>query len=191
VVTRRGFLAAGGLALAGLAAPTRLRAAAAVEIEMRASARGEEVWFEPNGLWVPPGQTVRWVLREGVHTTAAYHPENDNHSLRIPENARPWDSGFLVERGAHFEVALTVPGVYDYYCLPHEEAGMVGRIVVGEPSGPGALPFDYFERRPEAAGWKTVPAAARMTFPSIEAIMRRRRGAGRSRLRLAGSAASS
>jgi hypothetical protein len=27
---------------------------------------------------------------------------------------------------------------------PHEMAGMVGRIIVGNPGGPGLLPFDYF-----------------------------------------------
>ena len=172
--TRRNFLMAGGLALAGLAAPRVVRAAAAVNIEMRASARGEEVWFDPLGLWVPPGQTVRWVLHHDVHTTAAYHPKNDQHSLRIPEGAEPWNSGFLVTPGAHFDVTFTVEGVYDYYCLPHEQAGMVGRIVVGRPSGPGTLPFDYFKNDPAATGWKPVPEAARKTFPSVAQIMRSR-----------------
>ncbi|MDA7965440.1 plastocyanin/azurin family copper-binding protein, partial [Ruegeria sp.] len=32
---------------------------------------------------------------------------------------------------------LTIPGVYDYYCLPHEAAAMVGRIVVGTPDDAG------------------------------------------------------
>ena len=35
--------------------------------------------------------------------------------------------------GESFEVELTEPGVYDYFCIPHEHAGMVGRIVVGGP----------------------------------------------------------
>ena len=78
-----------GLTLAHLSTPPVLRAAAVIEIEMRASARGEEVWFDPIGLWVPPGQTVRWVLHHDVHTTTAYHPANDGHSLRIPEGAEP------------------------------------------------------------------------------------------------------
>jgi plastocyanin len=174
VYTRRTFLMAGGLTLAGLTAPKVARAAGTVEIQMRASARGEEMWFDPIGLWVRPGQTVRWALHHDVHTTTAYHPMNDHHSLRIPEGAEPWNSGFLVKPGAHFEVTFTVEGVYDYYCLPHEEAGMVGRIVVGRPAGPGALPFDYFNGRPGTAGWKPVPDAARKAFPAVERIMRNR-----------------
>jgi hypothetical protein len=106
-----------------------------------------------------------------VHTTTAYHPRNDHHSLRIPEGAAPWDSGFLLKPGAHFDVTFTVEGVYDYYCMPHEQAGMVGRIIVGRPHGPGALPFDYFKGRPDAGGWKPVPEAAQRAFPDVERIM--------------------
>ena len=174
MVTRRSFLLAGGLALAGLGRRDFVHAASPVKIHMRATARGEAVWFDPIGLWIAPGQTVRWVLHHDVHTTTAYHPKNDRHSLRIPERAEPWDSGFLLERGAHFDVTLAVEGVYDYYCVPHEAAGMVGRIIVGQPSGPGALPFDYFENRSGTAGWQHVPQAAQRAFPRVEDIMRTR-----------------
>lgn len=165
---------AGGLALAGLTAPPVMSAAEPIQIDMRATARGEEVWFDPIGVWVPPGQTVRWLLHHDVHTTTAYHPRNDQHSLRIPEGAEPWDSGFLVTPGAHFDVTFTVEGVYDYFCLPHEQAGMVGRIVVGRPLGPGALAFDYFKGRPGTALWKPVPEAAQAAFPAVERIMQNR-----------------
>src|ERR1043166_6001394 len=112
-------------------------------VKMRSDALGSRVWFDPIGLYVEPGATVRWIVRENVHTTTAYHPQNDHHPLRMPESAVAWDSGFLVHPGDHFEVTLTVPGVYDYYCMPHEAVGMVGRIVVGQAIGPGAEPFDY------------------------------------------------
>lgn len=137
---------------------------------MRSDALGSRVWFDPIGLYVEPGTTVRWIVRDNVHTTTAYHPSNDQHSLRIPEGATPWDSGFLVNPGDHFEVKLTVPGVYDYYCMPHEAAGMVGRIVVGEAGGPGNLGFDYWVGRPGTEGWRPVPDAARRTFPEVERI---------------------
>ncbi len=171
MITRRRFLAAGGLALAGLAAP-RSAGAAPVEIRMASDPQGAEVWFDPVGLWVEPGRTVRWVLVDNVHTTTAYHPRNDAHSLRIPEGAAPWDSGYLMRAGQRFEVTLDVEGVYDYFCAPHEQAGMVGRIVVGRPAGPGTLPFDYFRGRPGAEGWRPVPEAARRAFPAIDRIVR-------------------
>ena len=69
---------------------------------------------------------------------------------------------------------LTVEGVYDYFCQPHEIAGMVGRVIVGHPTGPGALPFDYFKSRSTSSGWQPVPPGAAKAFPAIEAIVKQR-----------------
>jgi plastocyanin len=181
MLTRREFLRAGGVALAGLSVPSTSRvallhtprAAQAVEIRMRSDKLGTRVWFDPIGVYIELGQTVRWIVSENVHTTSAYHPRNSSHSLRISPNATPWDSGFL-SPGEHFELKLAVQGVYDYYCMPHEEAGMVGRIIVGKPTGPGAMPFDYYWGKPGTKNWRPVPPAARKAFPSIEQIMRER-----------------
>ena len=176
--SRRDFLKAGGMALAGFQLlPNGLfRSPSAVEvIEMRSDSSGSHVWFDPIGLYVEPGTTVRWIARENVHTATAYHPRNNHHSLRIPQRAVPWDSGFLVHPGDHFEVTLTVPGVYDYFCAPHEAAGMVGRIVVGKSEGPGAQPFDYWVGRPGTDGWLQIPDAARKSFPSVARILAERR----------------
>ena len=175
--SRREFLKAGGLALVGFGlVPGQWAPGPALEvIEMRSDALGSRVWFDPIGLYVEPGTTVRWTVRENVHTTTAYHPRNDHHPLRIPERAVPWDSGYLVHPGDHFDVTLTVPGVYDYYCMPHEAVGMVGRIVVGKPLGPGAQGFDYWVGKPGTDGWRHVPDAARQTFPSVARILADRR----------------
>ena len=172
MLTRRRFLTAGGLALAGLAVARSGRTGSIVEIHMKSDPLGADVWFDPMGIHVKAGQTIRWIVDANVHTTAAYHPKNAMHSLRIPEGAVPWGSGFLVNPSDHFDVTLTVEGVYDYYCLPHEEAGMVGRIVVGKPVGPGALPFDYFKGTPGTGDWKPVPVTAQKAFPSVDAILK-------------------
>jgi plastocyanin len=176
-LTRRAVLWTGGVLLAGVAASALVRPARAadvVEIRLRSDALGTKVWFDPIGVLIEPGQTVRWVNEANVHTSTAYHPDNDGHALRIPEVAEPWDSDYLVEPGDQFEVILTVPGVYDYFCAPHEMAGMVGRIIVGQPSGPGTLPFDYFQGDPGARNWRAVPEAAQAAFPPIEAVMNAR-----------------
>ena len=177
--SRREFLKAGGLVVAGLGIAPLFRKGLFASpnlavIEMHSDALGSRVWFDPIGLLVQPGTTVRWIARENVHTTTAYHPDNDNHSLRIPDGAAPWNSGFLVKPGATFDVTLKVPGVYDYYCLPHEAAGMVGRIVVGKATGPGAQPFDYWVGKRETDDWRHVPDAARAAFPSVERILAER-----------------
>jgi plastocyanin len=171
VPTRRAVVAAGGLWLAGSAAPAPARDGV-VEVRMQSDDLGAHVAFEPIGLLIRPGQTVRWVnAGNNVHTTTAYHPDNDDHPLRIPETAQPWNSGYLINPGDRFELTLTVEGVYDYYCTPHELAGMVGRIIVGRPAGPGTLPFDYFRNDPAKRHWRSVPPPARRALPAIDRIM--------------------
>jgi plastocyanin len=172
MIARRHFLAAGGAALAGLLLPAVRRTwAGSAEIHMRSDRDGTVVGFDPVGLMIEPGQTVRWVCDANVHSVSAYHPDNDNHSLRIPEAARPWASDYL-QPGEHFAVTFTVAGAYDYYCTPHEAAGMVGRIIVGRPGGPATLPFDYFVA--QGRDWLPVPEAAQRAFPAIDTILARR-----------------
>ena len=170
ILTRRRLLRLGG-AFAIL--PAEVSAAEEpVTIRMRSDADGGHVGFDPVGLLIQPGRTVRFLCEANYHTTAAYHPANGNHSLRIPRDAQPWSSEVL-QPGERFEVTLNVRGVYDYFCMPHEEAGMVGRLIVGQPIGPGSQPFDWFKGRTEGRDWLPVPAAARAVFPSIGDIMRR------------------
>ncbi|NVO57406.1 hypothetical protein HW561_16545 [Rhodobacteraceae bacterium B1Z28] len=130
--TRRNVIWLGGGVMASLADSRRPIAQTVAEVEMRGSARGERVWYDPFGLFVAPGTTIRFTNRDpgNSHTATAYHPDIYDRKRRIPAAAEPWDSDFLLP-DEYFEVTLTVPGVYDYYCLPHEMTAMVGRIVVG------------------------------------------------------------
>jgi plastocyanin len=179
MATRREFLMAGGSVLAGLALPPWPGRSSGlvggwghgrlIEIRMKSDARGSRAWFDPIGVRVPSGTTVRWVLDAGAHSTAAYHPSNANHALRIPPTATPWDSGILVQAGQTYDRRLDVPGVYDYYCMPHELAGMVGRILVVSDDDQGLEPR---EPTPASDGLRTVPAAALAAFPTIEQILR-------------------
>ncbi len=169
MVSRRHILRIGGGLLAGLALPRLPLAAEAVEIRMQGNADGSQVWFNPIGLRIKPGQTIRWVNLDpgNSHTATAYHPKNFERPLRIPEGAEPWNSDYLLPNES-FSVTLKDEGVYDFFCVPHEHAGMVGRIIVGEPdrssidSGPA-----------QAAGGEPIPEIALRAFPSVAEIMRR------------------
>lgn len=165
-LARRKVLALGSGVLATLSMPAIVRTAPVEVIEMRGTARGERVWFRPHGLAVAAGTTIRFVNRDpgNSHTATAYHPDNLDRARRIPKAARAWDSDFLLPDDS-FEVTLTVPGVYDYYCIPHEMAGMAGRIVVGGLSD---------------AGWEgpsqdtdDVAAEVLKTLPTVEDILDR------------------
>lgn len=166
-------LLAACLAGASMLGTTAAAAGRTVEIKLMQTPSGM-TYFDPAGVHIDSGDKVRWVQITGFHSVTAYHPSNDNHELRIPESALPWDSDILLadypKRGATFEHLFTVPGVYDYFCKPHEAAGMVGRIVVGDPGdGPATKPFGYAP----SAHWKVLPEAARKAFPSVAEIMRK------------------
>ncbi len=163
MLTRRHVVRIGGGLLAGLAAPRLALAAGPVDIVMRGNADGSQVWFDPIGLRVQPGQTLRWINKDpgNSHTATAYHPQNFDHPLRIPQAATPWNSDYLLPEES-FEVTLAVEGVYDFFCIPHEHAGMVGRIVVGHPANLN----DYSEAS------QMLPEVALRAFPSPERILR-------------------
>lgn len=122
---RREFLgllgggAAAGAGLPGTAAPQG----------MPVVAMGNN-YFDPVGLYVESGSSVRFEIEAGSHSATAYRD-------RIPSAAPRFDSGTLSE--GWFEHTFETPGTYDYYCIPHRSMGMVGRIVVGEAGGPAEI----------------------------------------------------
>ncbi|MFQ3295557.1 MAG: plastocyanin [Natrialbaceae archaeon] len=141
--TRRGYLAALGVgATVGLAGCSESDGAATEtavpeDTVRMVTEKGRFFYFNPVGLFVAPGTTVRFVNASGGHSSTAY-PD------RIPDGAEPWDSTVLTAEGAVYEHTFEVEGTYDYYCIPHISSGMVARIVVGEPGGPaeGSMPPD-------------------------------------------------
>jgi len=141
-MNRRAFLgglgAAASLGLAGcLAGGTGGTGGQDYDVSMSSAA------FEPSRLEVTAGETVVWLnTNSRAHTVTAY---DDG----IPEGAEYFASGGydseFAARDAYvesfggaigsqdtFEHTFAVPGQYDYFCIPHEKAGMVGTIVVRE-----------------------------------------------------------
>ncbi|WP_336326537.1 cupredoxin domain-containing protein [Halovenus sp. HT40] len=105
--------------------------------EVSLQTEGDQHHFAPHMVWVEPGGTVTWVSESGQHDAVAYHPDNGDKPLRIPEGAESWDSGLLTEAGETFSHTFETEGVYDYFCTPHEAVGMVGTVIVGEPDAHG------------------------------------------------------
>ncbi len=120
-------------------------------------------YFDPPGLFLQLHESVTWVLSENAgnsgHSTTSYHPSQDKE-LRIPENAQPFNSGLFKRLGRSFTYKFTIVGVYDYFCIPHEDVGMVGRIIVQEATGPGTRPLD-----------QGISVAGQSLMPSIEEIL--------------------
>lgn len=107
----------------------------AAEVAVNTTDDGES-HFSPHVTRVENGGTVTWVLESGSHTATAYHPDNDEPRL-VPDGADSWDSGTLSEVGETFEHTFETEGVYHYYCVPHEDGGMIASVIVGEPDAHG------------------------------------------------------
>jgi plastocyanin len=115
--------------------------------------------FTPAVIWLESGGTIEWSIEGAAHSVTAYHPDNDKPS-RIPEDTKSFDSGTL-DAGASYEHTFETPGVYNYYCTPHESLGMVGVVIVDEvtsgpitdPSGAAA---ENLERQLTEVAWLTL-----------------------------------
>lgn len=117
--------------------PSPLQPDHEVELETRMPAEDgdrelPEFVFEPTGLSVEEGDVVRFNLADPDHTVTAYHPDF-GRQRRVPAEVPPFSSPVLAE-GAFWLYRFDQSGVYDVLCAPHEIFGMVGRIVVGDPS---------------------------------------------------------
>jgi plastocyanin len=89
----------------------------------------EDNFFDPAQITVEPGTTVTWVQNgDNGHTTTSYDGL--------------WDSGMLPGgSGQTFSFTFDDPGTYDYYCIPHEDLGMVGTVTVsGDMATPTPTP---------------------------------------------------
>ena len=141
-ISRRDLLKIGGIGAASLVLPGFQSNSKAPEDPNTAIVRVQQSyvtgtwWFEPAGVYIQKGQKVKWRATTAA-SIVAFHPSNYNHELRIPENAKPFNSGQLGESENNtFEWTFDVEGTYDYFGRMQESLGMVGRIVVGAPGGP-------------------------------------------------------
>jgi len=111
------------LAAAVLAVAILPATAADVQVKMlNKGAKGMMV-FEPDLVKVQPGDTVTFVATD---------PGHDAQSVpgMLPEGAQPFEGKI----GKDLTVTFTQPGVYGVKCKPHYVMGMVGLVVVGDPS---------------------------------------------------------
>ncbi|PSQ24150.1 halocyanin [Halobacteriales archaeon QS_8_65_32] len=135
---RRAFLTAiAGASAVGLAGC--LGSGQSIEYDIGMSANA----FMPEQFEISVGDTVTWAnTGSRNHSVTAY-------ASAVPEEATYFASGgFDSEKAARnawfgrgegvissnetYEHTFSVPGRYDYFCIPHEPTGMVGAIVVEE-----------------------------------------------------------
>ncbi|WP_411966813.1 plastocyanin/azurin family copper-binding protein [Haloferax sp. YSSS75] len=102
--------------------------------------------YEPTGISVEPGDVVLYSAETPDHGVAAYH-ERHGRQNRVPEGVGPI-SAPLVPVGGYWLYKFETPGVYDFYCPPHQIFGMVSRVVVTDGDVP-ELSIEETGRPPE------------------------------------------
>jgi len=140
---RRRFLRRVGAAGVGTGATVALAGCAGVggepdyDVGMVASA------YRPAELTVSVGDAVVWentsarahtvtATAGGIPAAAEFFASGGFDDYAAAEAAWQSDFGGRLESGDRFEHTFTVPGAYEYVCIPHREGGMFGTVVVEE-----------------------------------------------------------
>jgi len=135
---RRAFLGTlAGASTAGLAGC--LGSGRSIEHDIGMSANA----FLPAEFEVGVGERVTWAntgsrshsvtaYGRAIPETAEYFASGGFDSEQVARNAWFGKAGGVISSNETYEQAFEVPGRYEYFCIPHEPAGMVGTVVVGQ-----------------------------------------------------------
>ncbi len=109
-----------------------------VRVEM-----SDDLVFDPDAIEISPGTSVVWETVGSVgHSVTAYEDElpdgaeyfasggfDSEEAARDAYSVGDPDSGDVPE-GETYEHTFETTGEYEYFCIPHESAGMVGTVTV-------------------------------------------------------------
>jgi plastocyanin len=87
--------------------------------------------FVPARIEIRAGQTVEWRNTSFFTHTATCDPAKakDRGNVALPAGAETFDSG-RIPPGEVWRRKFTTSGTYRYVCLPHENEGMSGTVIV-------------------------------------------------------------
>ncbi|MGI6854949.1 pseudoazurin [Mesorhizobium sp. 1B3] len=84
---------------------------------------GASMVFEPKVIKAAPGDTITFVPTDKSHNSASIKDG-------VPDGVEGW-KGKINEK---ISVTVTAEGIHMFQCTPHVGMGMIGAIVVGEPT---------------------------------------------------------
>ena len=101
----------------------------------------DELVFDPETLTVSAGTTVVWenvgavghsvtAYEDGIPSGASYWASGDFDSEQAARDAYAPGGPGDVGQGDTYEHTFETAGTHEYFCIPHESAGMVGTIEV-------------------------------------------------------------
>ena len=97
------------------------------QVQMLNGSAPEMFVFEPAVLNIKKGDTVTWI-GDAMHNSASIKE-------MLPKDAKPWTGKLTKKAGEKsISVKFDTEGLYGYNCTPHAMFGMVGLVIVGDPS---------------------------------------------------------
>ena len=87
--------------------------------------------FVPDKITIKAGTTVEWRNVESYPHSVTADPslvQNPANS-KLPPGAKAFNSG-RINGGKSWRHTFTVAGAYHYFCIPHEDSGMLGTVIV-------------------------------------------------------------
>lgn len=144
-LTRRRLLqtAAGAGVAAGASGSAGAQQGATHTVDMT-----DQLVFDPDDLTIAPGDTIVWENVGSIgHSVTAYEEDipsdaeyfasggfDEESAARSAYSAGDTDSGD-VPGGESFQHTFEIEGSYDYFCVPHESAGMIASVDVTSNGG--------------------------------------------------------
>ncbi len=91
----------------------------------------DQLRFAPGQVTIHPGETVEWKNTSVYTHTVTADPSwaAKPQNVQLPEGVKPFDSG-KIPPGKTYQHTFTVPGAYRYFCIPHQDSGMIGEVIV-------------------------------------------------------------
>jgi plastocyanin len=112
---------------AGVSVATLAVAFSAHAANVQMGGAGGVLAFIPEELSVSAGETVTFTNKAGFPHNIVFDEDAVPAGVNADAISHP---GLLNAQDETVTVTLTKPGTYEYYCEPHQGAGMVGKITV-------------------------------------------------------------
>ncbi len=92
----------------------------------------DQLQFVPTEITINAGDTVEWRNVGAIPHTVTADPGRapSSKNIELPDGGQAFDSGWLTA-GQSFRYTFGEAGVYRYVCLPHEQAQMIGAVIIG------------------------------------------------------------
>merc|ERR1719359_1161744 len=117
----------GSAAMASAFSSLAVAFAANADVGVKLGSDAGGLVFEPATVEIAKGESVVWTNNAGFPHNIVF----DEDAIPAGENAEKLSrEDYLNAPGEQFKMKFNTPGTYEYYCEPHQGAGMKGKVIV-------------------------------------------------------------